>query len=180
MPDTERFQSTPSLRRATAIIIEGPLRLQVSIHALLAESDPWRSSASINHQRFNPRPPCGERQEGMEFSWHDFLFQSTPSLRRATAVSTYENALDEVSIHALLAESDENQGSFRHVLTSFNPRPPCGERLPFLAVNAGGGSVSIHALLAESDCRKAAPFITPSVSIHALLAESDCPNGTCC
>ena len=85
MPDTERFQSTPSLRRATAIIIEGPLRLQVSIHALLAESDPAAPSlgAAVN------------------------VFQSTPSLRRATYGVRVGPVVGDVSIHALLAESDD-------------------------------------------------------------------------
>ena len=35
-----------------------------------------------------------------------------------------------VSIHALLAESDFLLGGILLYIQSFNPRPPCGERLP--------------------------------------------------
>ena len=111
MPDTERFQSTPSLRRATAIIIEGPLRLQVSIHALLAESDERKHKMKMQitvsihallaesdecgivcsspGAGFNPRPPCGERPRPSQGRRPGLGFQSTPSLRRATAPTVH-------------------------------------------------------------------------------------------
>ena len=58
-----------------------------------------------------------------------------------------------ISIHALLAESDERANSFPHA-------PP---------------QISIHALLAESDIEVNNPVAAlTSISIHALLAESDC------
>nr|DAM28608.1 MAG TPA: Protein of unknown function (DUF1242) [Caudoviricetes sp.] len=38
----------------------------------------WRT------QSFNPRPPCGERPEPCTCLYLRALFQSTPSLRRAT------------------------------------------------------------------------------------------------
>ena len=151
MPDTERFQSTPSLRRATAIIIEGPLRLQVSIHALLAESDSQRHGLRFSQRvsihallaesdttanpprigpiRFNPRPPCGERHSAYFFGVTAMLFQSTPSLRRATNKGMAKDFVETVSIHALLAESDTSWCWPRPTAHCFNPRPPCGERL---------------------------------------------------
>ena len=60
-------------------------------------------------------------------------------------------AMTNISIHALLAESD-------------------GHQMPYPNINA----ISIHALLAESDA--GADFEhcgAPGISIHALLAESD-------
>ena len=71
------------------------------------------------------------------------------SLRRATFVGLAAHRLRNISIHALLAESDADNG------------------------DAGNGcdAISIHALLAESDgCG------TWIISIHALLAESDWRN----
>ena len=57
-----------------------------------------------------------------------------------------------ISIHALLAESDERANRLAHT-------PP---------------KISIHALLAESDLIALFDFpIVPAISIHALLAESD-------
>ena len=78
-------------------------------------------------------------------------FLSTLSLRRATDDWwTYAEAW-EISIHALLAESDS-----------------AGKE------HAGGRNISIHALLAESDTAQGGRFHTSRrISIHALLAESD-------
>ena len=57
----------------------------------------------------------------------------------------------KISIHALLAESDQI----------------------FLEVFICVSLISIHALLAESDARRASRQQPAGISIHALLAESD-------
>ena len=100
-----------------------------------------------------------------------------------------------VSIHALLAECDSETVSAKMTRDSFNPRTPCGVRLPcgikslivhgFQSTHslrsatqgpparAKRPTVSIHALLAECDTAKWALNLVPIVSIHALLAECD-------
>ena len=55
------------------------------------------------------------------------------------------------SIHALLAESDAQDGQLLGMLLLFYPRSPCGERLVGASQGADTGDFSIHALLAESD-----------------------------
>ena len=77
---------------------------------------------------FYPRSPCGERQ--------------------AADISVKREA--RLSIHALLAESDDD------ILAGVN------ELL-----------ISIHALLAESDNTPIKAYNIIKISIHALLAESD-------
>ena len=57
----------------------------------------------------------------------------------------------QISIHALLAESD--------------PVFPC-----FIIIDV---KISIHALLAESDASDSLSDTSDVISIHALLAESD-------
>ena len=82
---------------------------------------------------FYPRSPCGERP----ISW------KSPS------------GWNRISIHALLAESDQSCDQF-----------------------GTGHWISIHALLAESDLYDTyAKVLRVNISIHALLAESDSP---CC
>ena len=74
------------------------------------------------------------------------------SLRRATFVGLAAHRLRNISIHALLAESDADNG------------------------DAGNGcdAISIHALLAESDpAGNGGSGSITAISIHALLAESD-------
>ena len=56
-----------------------------------------------------------------------------------------------ISIHALLAESDNKANFARKVKTNFYPRSPCGERLVQVDTLSGAYEISIHALLAESD-----------------------------
>ena len=150
-------------------------RRRISIHALLAESDVMRtikladamlflSTLSLRRAtklrnpsrpgkiNFYPRSPCGERL-----------------LRRYPATLGRE-----ISIHALLAESDGGSvvGSWPRVIflstlslrratrrhrrdngspVHFYPRSPCGERLRLFDSFGIDFAISIHALLAESD-----------------------------
>ena len=121
---------------------------------------------------FNPRSPCGERRVPLYAMAGNLRFQSTLSLRRATNKALSECSNEQISIHALLAESDLEISSDRSDL-----------------------GISIHALLAESDCRNSRVDSARSfqstlslrratleissdrsdlgISIHALLAESD-------
>ena len=122
-------------------------------------------------------------------------FQSTHSLRSATLYSGNSSELPGVSIHALLAECDDNPTWKLLRLCSFNPRTPCGVR-PTSAPNPEPTPefqsthslrsatlpslgkelhvlVSIHALLAECDDVIGINKLMLVVSIHALLAECD-------
>ena len=101
----------------------------ISIHALLAESDLLPFAMTITALDFYPRSPCGERPKRYLPCCTSRIFLSTLSLRRATSdcrTWTYERL---ISIHALLAESDT----------------PAGKVRPWAS------HISIHALLAESD-----------------------------
>ena len=104
-----------------------------------------------NRKNFYPRSPCGERLPTTPPAKRNTaVFLSTLSLRRATcACQTAKNGIT-ISIHALLAESD-------------NSRHYCCLKI----------GISIHALLAESDLRLKNRQKRHNISIHALLAESD-------
>mgnify|MGYP007091290020 CR=1 FL=1 len=124
------FLSTLSLRRATAGRFRRSGGGGISIHALLAESDVLVDGDALRETNFYPRSPCGERltAPGLDSIRDEFL--STLSLRRATEDVELENVSKQISIHALLAESDHLGGGLGRY-----PR------------------ISIHALLAESDRR---------------------------
>ena len=79
------------------------------------------------------------------------LFLSTLSLRRATVLMMEEDMMFEISIHALLAESDPAAKNRSPRVKNFYPRSPCGERRVFNLFASPGSTISIHALLAESD-----------------------------
>ena len=102
-----RFLSTLSLRRATADKHAQPPKQQISIHALLAESDSPPSITPTASRNFYPRSPCGERLVYALILADTMLFLSTLSLRRATREKPRQTRTD----------------------TNFYPRSPCGERL---------------------------------------------------
>ena len=102
-----QFQSTPSARRATDDLLHHKADAgKISIHALREESDRLTSRHNPDLVNFNPRPPRGERQRTRPRMQRPWVFQSTPSARRATVRHdrTYQQGL--ISIHALREESD--------------------------------------------------------------------------
>ena len=128
-----------------------PQNWAISIHALLAESDQAADISARREANFYPRSPCGERLKVGRSNRNEnaflstlslrratvsvclvgcaCLFLSTLSLRRATRVVDGSKSSIEISIHALLAESDWWLRCWK------------------LAAR----DISIHALLAESD-----------------------------
>ena len=78
---------------------------------------------------FNPRPPRGERHPYKDSSIHTYLFQSTPSARRATVDAFGFSCGHVISIHALREEGDYLTPCTECVSQYFNPRPPRGGRL---------------------------------------------------
>ena len=126
----EQFQSTLSLRRATSILwmaLGGETnfnprspcgeRPAMGDDDLLVVSQ-FQSTLSLRRAtettnrdanriaNFNPRSPCGERRKRAEYIIQVVRFQSTLSLRRATTVGKSYALPRNISIHALLAESD--------------------------------------------------------------------------
>ena len=122
---------------------------------------------------FYPRSPCGERPFFKGRSCFSGIFLSTLSLRRATLSIFTLPPFVRISIHALLAESDESCCRCRSARRYFYPRSPCGERHSERHSGHHREPISIHALLAESDPAKTAKANKEKISIHALLAESD-------
>ena len=106
------------------------VKLVISIHALLAESD--RQMPSI---KFSPG-----------------TFLSTLSLRRATVVGTIKFAYSVLFLSTLsLRRATFAPSSTCGISTNFYPRSPCGERPGISNGALGKWEISIHALLAESD-----------------------------
>ena len=103
-----KFLSTLSLRRATHYDNYNLHCVEISIHALLAESDCRAKTIATKISDFYPRSPCGERQDTESTPDRPEEFLSTLSLRRATHPNMSDHPHNTISIHALLAESDIN------------------------------------------------------------------------
>ena len=133
----------------------------VSIRAFLSTLSLRRATltsvvSSTGTTDFYPRSPCGERRLNL------------PS-----------KPIDKnISIHALLAESDE----FRKLLypgsTNFYPRSPCGERPKFLMIRQERQNISIHALLAESDMSVVFLLLGAGVFLSTLSLRRATPSST--
>ena len=102
----ERFLSTLSLRRATALGLSGWLRTLISIHALLAESDNTRCREIFGH----------------------YEFLSTLSLRRATATTSDQGASNQFLSTLSLRRATMIHPRSCNAKPNFYPRSPCGER----------------------------------------------------
>ena len=169
------FLSTLSLRRATLPRRRRGRRLVISIHALLAESDhravqmqhprarflstlSLRRATTLSRQayspwcNFYPRSPCGERPfpaAPISRQTRNFYPRSPCGERRFLPLHIRQRT--QISIHALLAESDiwkltacRSSLTFLSTLSlrratgfhflrpgrgiNFYPRSPCGER----------------------------------------------------
>ena len=122
----------------------------ISIHALLAESDVRHRASPRLKENFYPRSPCGERPAVRYTCVLVGKFLSTLSLRRATGHRWIE---------------------CRHPL--FLSTLSLRRATPARQCYTDTTSISIHALLAESDFSGDHGHINGDISIHALLAESD-------
>ena len=82
------------------------------------------------HSYFYPRSPCGERL----IDTSKDVIKTTNFYPRSPCGERPDNAKDvltalNISIHALLAESDYTDSEARPSVPYFYPRSPCGERL---------------------------------------------------
>ena len=102
--------------------------VKISIHALLAESDGRISAGPRALYYFYPRSPCGERryQQTAYYFYVHFYPRSPCGERRAGRGHVAGG--HQISIHALLAESDDTSKDVIKTTANFYPRSPCGER----------------------------------------------------
>ena len=103
--------------------------LTISIHALLAESDRRRTYQQGEKRAFlstlSLRRATNRYGRPIDVQ---LVFLSTLSLRRATTHPVTILVRVVISIHALLAESDNQPDKSNKLAKHFYPRSPCGER----------------------------------------------------
>ena len=84
-----------------------------------------------------------------------------------------DNGAFSISIHAPLAGSDRSIGINLPADSYFNPRSPCGERLPFSKVISCSSLFQSTLPLRGATFLDIQPYIQLFISIHAPLAGSD-------
>ena len=168
------FLSTLSLRRATHYLLQAASRpcyfyprspcgerlrrctgfqslTDISIHALLAESDHPKMSDHPHNTNFYPRSPCGERRNRpvTMHTWQNF-YPRSPCGERLITIITICIALKFLSTLSL-RRATLHDGRVNLFGFHFYPRSPCGERPSGVDSCSICSCISIHALLAESD-----------------------------
>ena len=146
------FQSTRPVRGATPQPRLYDSRRMVSIHAPRAGRDMIAALTGGYSGSFNPRAPCGARQNVLRHRTIDTVvsihapragrdahgsipicptpeFQSTRPVRGATYSRRRKRSPQQVSIHAPRAGRDSPTQTTSTTTFSFNPRAPCGARL---------------------------------------------------
>ena len=146
-----KFLSTLSLRRATHFDTLSALAPEISIHALLAESDNSETQADPAKSISIHALLAESDSKPRDLKSRRMAFLSTLSLRRATPrrphgpprggisihallaesdviLSLWACSAGLISIHALLAESDSSCCGWQQIFDYFYPRSPCGER----------------------------------------------------
>ena len=175
---------------------------QISIHALLAESD-FIGQVAIHSIHISIHALLAESDPNADWKWPEYfnisihallaesddkpiivkirrkLFLSTLSLRRATLRETVPRGghvifLSTLSLRRATCQGQAGSAGYLH----FYPRSPCGERLDKRCKFSWNDGISIHALLAESDSARPDIHRPCAISIHALLAESDVTSST--
>ena len=122
---------------------------------------------------FYPRSPCGERHVSDDYTVISVNISIHALLAESDKAYIFSTAYIYISIHALLAESDFDIAQLRASLPKFLSTLSLRRATRLSAGTPSESQISIHALLAESDCNMPLSFLFQEISIHALLAESD-------
>ena len=148
----DEFQSTPSVGRATKFGGHRQGKHGISIHALRGEGDEKAYTLTAGYGDFNPRPPWGGRLSSAGTGKASTVFQSTPSVGRATKRRIRSQPVMVISIHALRGEGDEDRVRAKIKAKRFQSTPSVGRAT--LRLRRGSNSrteISIHALRGEGD-----------------------------
>ena len=200
----QKFQSTPSVGRATQCVLNSSVDKTISIHALRGEGDYIKARARKPGQGFQSTPSVGRAtpaHAGMMSAIAPFqstpsvgratspnpymspawTFQSTPSVGRATVKAIADFYGIPISIHALRGEGDSDTDSDSFPLTLFQSTPSVGRATtemlePFTieAIFQSTPSVGRATMTAWKS------WTATTISIHALRGEGDSKNIQIC
>ena len=122
---------------------------------------------------FNPRAPCGARQDSIAAQIKTIEFQSTRPVRGATNPFCAPFSKLEVSIHAPRAGRDDAHPGHRSGHGCFNPRAPYGARQDSIAAQIKTIEFQSTRPVRGATNPFCAPFSKLEVSIHAPRAGRD-------
>ena len=155
---TARFQSTPSVGRATLQPKSYPKLKDISIHALRGEGDQQEQERKEREAKFQSTPSVGRATNSLVLLVLLPIFQSTPSVGRAT-------------------QKPKKQAK---KIRDFNPRPPWGGRLCCQSFILNESPFQSTPSVGRATQRRKQADTKSTISIHALRGEGDCKNIQIC
>ena len=168
------FQSTPSVKRATNRNRNTTQQILISIHTLCEEGDSivLTVKEDIN---ISIHTLCEEGDLMRDNARQFFLiFQSTPSVKRATQTWANFGVVPLISIHTLCEEGDSINNSSVLVDLDFNPHPLWrGRRANDSQVKHGHFYFNPHPLWRGRRLFAYCDNIIKLISIHTLCEEGD-------
>ena len=166
----ETFQSTPSVGRATLTLLALIYFSYISIHALRGEGDAEVTQTVYFITNISIHALRGEGDSTVLIMMlRRLIFQSTPSVGRATNMEKKRRDFEIISIHALRGEGDSTFATMLiSVLLIFQSTPSVGRATVFFCpVVARLFFISIHALRGEGDA-----FLRYSTKLFSSLFQS--------
>ena len=125
----------------------------ISIHTFLAEGDAHQTESASTHRHFNPHLPCGRRLQIRYMAPLKPVFQSTPSLRKATVKPMPQSSLRVFQSTPSLRKATM-QRSAAAGTTTFQSTPSLRKATLKWKPHSFWRIISIHTFLAEGDTQK--------------------------
>ena len=170
-----KFQSTPSVWKATNYPHKLHCWLSISIHAFRVEGD-QAEKLTVNTQPIFQSTPSVWKATAfvMFFRFFCISFQSTPSVWKATFWRCCLSTHTAISIHAFRVEGDQRTVSRNICRQLFQSTPSVWKATNVLADIDQFQSISIHAFRVEGDMiLDDIQFMYDQISIHAFRVEGD-------
>ncbi len=123
--------------------------------------------------QFNPRLPCGKRPADFKVELQACVFQSAPPVREATVVVHRGHCLQQVSIRASRAGSDQSYCAHEQPQDEFQSAPPVREATSPLLVAVALVLFQSAPPVREATAELAVLDYAAPVSIRASRAGSD-------
>ena len=137
------------------------------------EGDATFSPRGLTSGDFNPRPPWGGRLPLALFLWLALLFQSTPSVGRATANFLNSEIIEKISIHALRGEGDFCIFLIGRKLSGFQSTPSVGRATSKPNKEETNSQFQSTPSVGRATDNPSITFPVSNISIHALRGEGD-------
>ena len=170
-----RFQSTPSVKRATQFGVQLPFGGIISIHTLCEEGDGYYIFCFAFCFYFNPHPLWrGRRQFGVQLPFGGIISIHT-LCEEGDRHHADHHSYNHISIHTLCEEGDFLLIFLIILFVRFQSTPSVKRATYHLYKIIRGLQISIHTLCEEGDQRYCNLYRFVAISIHTLCEEGDLP-----